>query len=289
MTAPTLVATNALGFVEHPGLDGNPYLIDADGHPYVPIGDGGVVLGIAVGDSVFAFDADHASPAVSLIHPEQAARHALTAFACLGNRVTVRTGAAAGAGGVVLGKRGEAGRVLAWFPPEVMQVLVPGDAMLVRAVGQGARLPAVLHDGGGQLLNIDPAVLPALGVEVGDAISVTVRGTVPSKLIGNGIGRPAHQWDLDLQVDSSNAETLGLGGLLLGDLVAVQDLDVRHNIGFRRGWVTIGAVVTTTSPRPGHGTGLMPFLCVPADSITVLIRPDGHTGVTAELLTGLAD
>ena len=287
MTAPTLVATNAVGFVEHPGLDGNPYLIDADGRPYVPIGEGGVALGISLGDSVFAFDADHASPAVSLIHPEQPARHALTAFACLGNRVTVRTGAAAGSAGVVLGKRGEAGRVLAWFPPEVTSALVPGDAMAVRAVGQGAQLPSVLHDAGGRLLNVDPALLPALGVDVGDTISVTVRGTVGSKLIGNGIGRPAHQWDLDLQVDSANAESLGLSGLVIGDLVAVENLDVRHNTGFRRGWVTVGVIVTTTSPRPGHGAGLMPILCVPAGSITVVVRPDGHTGVTADLLTGL--
>ena len=288
MTAPTLVATNALGIVEHPGLDGNPYLIDADGHPYVPIGDGGVALGLSLGDSVFAYDADHASPAASLIHPEQAARHALTAFACLGNPVTVRTGAAAGSSGVVLGKRGEAGRVLAWFPPEVMATLVPGDAMVVRALGQGARLPEAIHDLGGQLLNVDPALLPSIGVEIGDSISVTVRGTVGSKLIGNGIGRPAHQWDLDLQVDSGNAEVLGLSGLLIGDLVAVENLDVRHNTGFRRGWVTVGVVVTTTSPRPGHGAGLMPILCVPGGSITVVVRPDGHTGVTAELLAGLA-
>ena len=109
MNAPTLVATNVAGVVEHPGLDHNPYLIDADGHPYVPIGEGGVVLGISLGDSVFAFDTDHATAAVSLVHPEPAARYALTAFACLGNAVTVRSGDATGARGVVLGKRGEQG------------------------------------------------------------------------------------------------------------------------------------------------------------------------------------
>lgn len=286
-TVPALVATNAVGFVEHPGLDSNPYLIDADGRPYVPIGDGGVALGLSLGDSVFAFDTDHASPAVSLIHPEQPARHALTVFACLGNRVTIRTGAAAGSIGAVLGKRGESGRVLAWFPPEVMALVVPGDAMAVRARGQGARLPDAMHDLGGQLLNVDPALLPALGIHLGDSVSVTVRGRVPSKLIGNGIGRPAHQWDLDLQVDAGNAEGWGLTGLLIGDLVAVENLDVRHNIGFRRGWITVGVIVTTTSPRPGHGAGLMPILCVPAGSITVVARPDGYTGVTAELLAGL--
>ncbi|QNK82154.1 DUF4438 domain-containing protein [Nakamurella sp. PAMC28650] len=285
MNAPALLATNALGIVEHPGLDGNPYLTDADGRPYVPTGDGGVVLGLHLGDSVFGFDADHASPAVSLIHPEQAARHALTSFACLGNRVTVRTGAAAGAVGAVLGKRGEQGRVLAWFPQDVLAQMVPGDAMVVRAMGQGAGLPEPIAALGGQLLNVDPAVLPALPVMVGDdGINVVVRGRVPSKLIGNGIGRPAHQWDLDLQVDTITAALVGLEVLRLGDLVAVDNLDVRHNAGYRRGWVTVGVVVTTSSPRAGLGPGLMPMLCVPQQVIDVTAAPTDHVGVTAELL-----
>ena len=288
MSTPTLVSTNAAGFVEHPGLDGNPYLVDADGRPYVPIGDGGVVIGISLGDSVFAFDTDHGSPAVSLVHPNQAARHALTAFACLGNEVTVRSGAAAGAMGTVLGKRGEAGRVLAWFAPEVLELLVPGDAMAVRTHGQGARLPAPLAASGGQLLNVDPQLLPSIGVVVGEeSVQASVRGVVGSKIIGNGIGRPAHQWDLDLQVDADTAAGLGLEALAIGDLVAVDNLDVRHNVGYRSGWVTIGVAVTTTSPRPGHGVGLMPILSVPRAVLELDVRPDDHSGVTSELLASV--
>lgn len=287
MSTPTLVATNAAGFVEHPGLDSNPYLVDADGHPYVPIGDGGVVLGISLGDSVFAFDTDHGSPAVSLVHPDQGARHALTAFACLGNEVTVRSGAAAGARGTVLGKRGEAGRVLAWFAPEVLELLVPGDGMAVRTFGQGAQLPAPVAAAGGQLLNVDPHLLASIGVVVGeDAVRASVRGRVGSKNIGNGIGRPAHQWDVDLQVDTATAAGLGLEHLALGDLVAVDDLDVRHNVGYRSGWVTVGVAVTTTSPRPGHGVGLMPVLSVPQTVLELDVRPDDHVGVTSGLLAG---
>ncbi len=288
MSNPTLVSTNAAGFVEHPGLDSNPYLVDADGRPYVPIGDGGVVLGISLGDSVFAFDTDHGSPAVSLVHPDPAARHALTAFACLGNEVTVRSGAAAGATGVVLGKRGEAGRVLAWFAPEVLEVLVPGDAMAVRTHGQGARLPDGLAEAGGQLLNVDPRLLAALGISVAEtSVAASVRGVVGSKIVGNGIGRPAHQWDLDLQVDAGTAPALGLEHLAIGDLVAVDDLDVRHNVGYRSGWATVGVAVTTTSPRPGHGVGLMPILSVPRAVLELDVRGEDHAGVTSDLLAGL--
>ncbi|OFE14375.1 DUF4438 domain-containing protein [Humibacillus sp. DSM 29435] len=289
MNTPTLVATNVAGVVEHPGLDNNPYLIDVDGRPYVPIGDGGVVLGISLGDSVFAFDTDHASAAVSLVHSDPAARYALTAFACLGNAVTVRSGAAAGAGGVVLGKRGEQGRVLAWFPPETLATIVPGDAMSVRAYGQGAGLSGALAERGAELLNVDPGILPRLGVTIGDAqVSATVRGVVGSEVVGNGLGRPAHQWDLDLQVDASNADRLGLHRLAIGDLVAVADLDVRRNAGYRRGWVTLGVVVTTTSPRPGHGVGMMPIFSAPRATVELEVRPDDHVGVSASLLTELA-
>ena len=283
--APTTVAMNLAGVVEQPGLDSNPYLVDADGHPYLPIGDGGVVLGVEIGDSVFAFDAEHASPGVSVIHPDQPARHSLTAFACLGNRVTVRGGAAAGVYGVVLGKRGETGRVLAWFPPDIRSRLVPGDPVAVRGHGQGAQLPAALCAVGAQVLNVDPAVLDRLPIAIGDrSINVDVRGSVGSALIGNGIGRPAHQWDLDVQVDVCTAPALGLGGLVLGDLLAVRNIDVRHNAGFRRGWTTVGVVVTTTSPRPGHGVGLMPILCVPEEASTVRVRPDDHVGLTLDVL-----
>ncbi|MDN5764613.1 MAG: DUF4438 domain-containing protein [Humibacillus sp.] len=289
MNTPTLAASNLAGVVEHPGLDNNPYLVDVDGRPYVPVGDGGVVLGISLGDSVFAFDADHASAAVSLVHPDQAARYALTAFACLGNPVTVRSGAAGGATGVVLGKRGEQGRVLAWFPPETLATIVPGDAMSVRAFGQGAGLSVALTETGAELLNVDPGILPRLGVHLGDtSLSAAVRGIVGSELVGNGLGRPAHQWDLDLQVDVGNAGPLGLRGLAIGDLVAVADLDVRHNAGYRRGWVTLGVVVTTTSPRPGHGVGMMPMLSAPSTAVELDLRPDDHVGVSAKLLTELA-
>ena len=77
-------------------------------------------------------------------------------------------------------------------------------------------------------------MLAALGIMVvDDRVHVAVRAVVPSRLAGNGIGRPAHQWDVDLAFPAGDPV---LAALRLGDLVAVTDLDVRHNIGFRRGW-----------------------------------------------------
>lgn len=266
---------NLTGAVETPVMPSSPYLVDADGAPYVPIGGSGVVLGVRLGAGVFDHDTDHAAPGVTLEHRDQAARHALTAFACFGNEARVRTGAAAGERGTVLGKRGEEGRVIVVFPDEVLARLVPGDTVVVRGHGQGAVLAGAPEV---TLLNTDPEALALLPVEVaGGIVSARVRGVVPSEIVGNGIGRPAQLWDLDLQITAA-ADF----GLRLGDLIAVDDLDVRHNAGFRRGWRTVGLIVHGGSPLPGHGPGLMPMFCGPRDLLAVRVDGDQHLGVRAD-------
>jgi hypothetical protein len=287
---PRLVTVNLLGAVEHPALDGSPYRIDRDGCPYVPAGDGGIVLGLEFGDSAFALDADHAAPGACLVLADPAARHALTAYACVGNEVRVRTGEAAGARGVVLGKRGEEGRVVAGFAQPDLARMRPGDEVGVRARGQGWRPPGLPPEVA--VMNLDPGVLPLLpvtlpaaGAKTGSepaAVSVGVRVTVPSRLGGNGIGRPAAAWDLDLQLSPPGPD--GAGDVALGDLVAVSDLDVRYNMGYRRGWVTVGIVVHGASPLPGHGPGITPLLTGPATALRAQADPAGHVGLTAAAL-----
>jgi hypothetical protein len=283
MSTWTPVATNLGGVVETPELSSDPYRVDSDGHPYVPTGDGGIVVGVRLGDRVFATDADHAAPGACLVHPEQPARHALTSYACLGNPVTVRSGAAAGERGVVLGKRGELGRVIACFAPDILARLAPADVVVVRGFGQGTTLPG----GAGEhivMRNVSPDALGLLPIDVaGDAAHASVRASIPSHAIGNGIGRPVEQWDLDIQVDAEVAPSLGLAGLRLGDLVAVDDLDVRHNAGYRRGYRTVGIVVHGGSPQPGHGPGLMPILCGTAGKLAVRVDAD-HRGLTEDAL-----
>jgi hypothetical protein len=286
--AGVVVATNLGGVIESAELESSPHRIDLDGRPYVPTGDGGIVLGVRLGDSVFATDADHAAPGACLVHREQPARHALTSFACLGNPVTVRSGAAAGERGVVLGKRGELGRVIACFPQGVLAQLAPGDGVVVRGLGQGAQLPQRLHEQGLRMCNIAPDALPLLPIDVdGPSLSLSARARVPSHVVGNGVGRPVEQWDLDLQVDRRSAASVGLSELVLGDLVVVDDLDVRHNAGYRRGYCTVGLIVHGASPQPGHGPGLMPVFCGPADGFDVSVDADHH-GLTEEALLGSA-
>jgi hypothetical protein len=282
------VAVNLLGVVEHPELGGTPYRVDCDGRSYVPAGDGGIVLGPRLGESVFAWDADHAAPGACLVHPDQAARHALAAYSCIGNQIVVRTGHAAGARGAVLGQRGEQGRVIAWLAPDDLARLRPSDQVAVRACGQGWRPPGFPAEV--TLLNLDPAALAVLPITVEDAggtVTAGVRATVPSKLAGNGIGRPSVAWDLDLQLGVPFRPEDAGGDVLLGDLVAVSGLDARYNMGYRRGWVTVGVVVHGASPLPGHGPGITPVLSGPADALRV--RPDGaaHAGLTEAVIRQL--
>jgi hypothetical protein len=279
MTTPTVVTVNLAGFIETPSLGSNPYQVDADGRPYLPVGDGGIVLGVELGDSVFAAAGDHVAPGATLSHPDQAARHALTTFACAGNEVVLRGGAAAGAIGRVLGKRGEAGRVIVVFEPEVLARLAPGDPVMVRSHGQGARLSEALADAGATVLNIAPALLDRLGVRCAETMTVSVRAAVPSKLVGNGLGRPAQQWDLDLSVDTQTAGRWGLSTWRLGDLIAITDLDIRHNAGYRRGWTTVGITVHGGSPLPGHGPGVMPILSAPTSTFDLQVDGPAHVGV----------
>ncbi|MBH0008690.1 DUF4438 domain-containing protein [Salinibacterium sp. SWN1162] len=260
------ISNNLLGFVEHASLTPMvSYRVDRDGHPYVPIGDGGIVLGVHLGDSVFATDTDHAAAGVTLVHPDPGARLGLTSFACIGNRASVRSGAATGATGFVVAKRGEAGRVIVAFDDGVMAALLPGDQVVVHAVGQGSR-PESLH-ADIAMLNLSPGLFDRLPKIVVDGVTVfDVVGELPSKVCGNGIGRPAHQWDVDLAVVKTSSE-LGESGMRLGDLFVIRDLDVRHNMGYRRSWVTLGAIGHGGSPLPGHGPGFVPLLSGPAAAL----------------------
>lgn len=283
------VAVNLLGVVEHPAFGESPFRIDADGAPYIPVGDGGIVLNLQLGDSVFATGGDHAAPGACLVHPDQAARHALALHSCIGNSAEVRTGAAVGARGAVLGKRGENGRVIVGFRPDDLARMRPGDQVLVRSCGQGFRpewLPA-----GVAVMNLDPALLAALPVDQAAAgaagtdpvLQVGVRAVFPARLAGNGLGRPAAGWDLDLQLPAPGPDAAD-GDLLLGDLVAVSDIDGRYNLGYRRGWVTIGVVVHGPSPLPGHGPGITPILTGPAQVLRAVADSAGHVGLTRSML-----
>lgn len=296
---PGLISVNLAGVTEQASVGANPYRIDADGRPYVPSGDGGIALGVRLGDGVFDHVGDHLAPGACLTHPDQAAGHALVAQSCIGNVVTVRSGRASGEVGVVTGKRGEGGRVIVTFTQEVLSRLRPGDQVAVRGRGQG--MPDLVP--GVAVRNIDPFLLSLLPVTVaapgspgsagaggtaGAVVEAGVSAVLPSRVVGNGIGRPTPMWDLDLQLTQANAEQFGAAGLRLGDLVAITDIDARFNAGYRRGWISVGLVVHGSSPQPGHGPGVTVILSGPADAIVTHVDATSHRGLREETVLEVA-
>jgi hypothetical protein len=120
------------------------------------------------------------------------------------------------------------------------------------------------------------------------AMSVGVRAVVPSRVVGNGIGRPTPLWDLDLQIDQAHAAAYGVSALCLGDLVAITDIDARFNAGYRRGWMSIGVVVHGGSPQPGHGPGVTVILSGPGDALVARADGDGHRGLSEDAVLQVA-
>ena len=82
-------------------------VVAPDGRLRTLPGQGGVVVGIGPGDPAAGWAGDHVEPGISLGHPEEAANRALQVLSCVGNRVTMLDGPAAGAVGVVVGKHGQ--------------------------------------------------------------------------------------------------------------------------------------------------------------------------------------
>lgn len=275
------VVVNLDAVVDQGEVGDTPYRIDRDGRPYVPVGDGGIVRGVRLGDLACDLLGDHVAPGACLVHPLTEARHALAAQACLGNEVCLMSGAAAGSVGRVLGQRGGGERVIAVFAPEVLDVVRPGDRVRVTTRGQGLASPVA----GLTQLNLDPAAVTALPVSHGDdRLGVSVRGVVPSRAVGNGVGRPMASWDVDLQLDDRDPLR---ATLRLGDLIAITDLDARWNSGYRRGVTSVGLVVHGDSPLPGHGPGVTVLWSGPSTAFDLSVDGETHVGLTDQALLSM--
>jgi hypothetical protein len=214
------------------------------------------------GEIACGWEADHVEPGVSVENKEndarsgQAANTAFNVLSCVGNQATVVSGEAKGAKGVVTGKHGGIEHVLVDFPVEVLEKLVLGDRILVKAYGTGLKL---LDFQTIKVLNIDPSLLEAWNPQLnGEKLEVAVTHIVPAAIMGSGLGaNQVNSGDYDIQLfDSTIVAQYGLESLRLGDLVAIIDAD--HSFGriYRQGAVSVGVVVHTDCVTAGHGPGV---------------------------------
>ena len=268
--AEKLIKLSVMGEIASPTIR-SIYNVSATGKPLVLPGVGGITYNLRVGDPACGWEADHVEPGVSVENKEndarsgQAANTALNVLSCVGNGAIVVNGDAKGAEGTVTGKHGGIEHVLVDFPSGVLEKLVPGDRILVKAFGVGLKLvdfPEI------KVLNMDPTLLDAWNIEPrGDKLEVPVTHVVPAAIMGSGLGaNQVNSGDYDIQLfDKALVEQYGLESLRIGDLVAIIDAD--HSFGriYRQGAVSVGVVIHTNCVTAGHGPGVT----------TLMTSPDG--------------
>ncbi|MDR2699434.1 MAG: DUF4438 domain-containing protein [Nitrososphaerota archaeon] len=256
-----LVKISVMGEVASPTIK-NVYNISATGSPCILPGVGGIVYNLRVGDFACGWEADHVEPGVSSVNKENDARSGSAAntaynlFSCVGNQAIVVSGDAKGEIGTVTGKHGGIEHVLIDFKPEVLEKLLIGDHIQIKAYGTGLKL---LDFPGIKIVNMDPYLLDALNPHVtGDKLEVPVAHIIPASIMGSGLGaNQVNSGDYDIQLfDDSIVKQFGLDNLRLGDIVAIMDAD--HSFGriYRQGAISIGVVVHTNCVTAGHGPGV---------------------------------
>ncbi len=252
------------------------YEVSFEGEPQILPSVGGITPNVRVGDSAFAFRADHVEPGVTIRHPDDRQNASLNVMSCVGNEAVVVSGDAKGAKGRVTGKHGGVEHVMVDFPPEVMLKMTIGDKVQVWGCGLGMRL---LDAPNVKVFNADPDLLDECGAEVRDGrVQISVSRTVPAAVMGSGLGRPTVvRGDYDIQTfDDAMAAEHGLRELRLGDLVAIIDADNSFGRIYRTGAVSVGVVVHGRSFVSGHGPGVTTLLTSASGAIDVTIDRDAN-------------
>ncbi len=268
-----LVAVSVSGAIAHPGFAGlpaEPYRLAANGTPFLLPTYGGIVYNVSVGDSAFGWAADCIHPGVSIRQTDDLKNRGLNVFACIGNRAKVMTGQAQGTVGVVTGKSGRfSEQVIIHIPKAARERMAVGDQIIIRSEGIGMVLPDHSEI---VLKGIAPNLLAALSLRETCALEVGVVARIPAHLVGAGLGLTSEGGSLHMQsTDRAELARLGLDGLRLGDLVALEDTDSRYNHGYLRGAMSIGVVCATDGPRAGYGPGIAVLMTAPAGQLGAFI------------------
>ena len=287
-----LVKISVVGEVASPVYGKGIYKISAQGTPVVLPGAGGITYNIRVGDLACGWEADHVEPGVSLENKENDSRFgrgANTAFnvlSCVGNKATVVTGDAKGAQGVVTGKHGGIEHVLVDFQPAVLEKLMLGDKVLVKAFGLGLKLldfPDI------KVMNMDPRFLKALNPNPdGEKLEISVTHVIPAETMGSGLGmNQTYSGDYDIQLfDEKVRKQFGLDDLRLGDVVAIKDADHSYGRIYKQGATSIGIVVHTNCVSSGHGPGVTTLFTSSIGKITPKIDSKANIALILGLKTG---
>jgi hypothetical protein len=280
--ADRLVMLSVTGQVSSPVMAAGGYRIAGNtGAPVILPGVGGITYNIRVGDPACGWVADHVEPGVSIKNPSpsegnRSANNALNILAAIGNDAIVISGDAKGARGTVTGKHGGIEHVLVDFDARAIEKLAIGDHVLVRALGTGLSIEGFEHI---KVMNIDPRLLGKMGLKAaGNKIEVPVAAVIPAGLMGSGIGKShAYSGDYDIQLlDKKTIDKLGIGGIRLGDIVAIKDADHTFGRMYRKGSITVGVVVHSDCVISGHGPGVTTVMTSSGGRIVPHVDPGAN-------------
>jgi hypothetical protein len=283
-----LIKISVMGEIASPTIR-SVYNVSATGQPLVLPGVGGITYNLRVGDPACGWEADHVEPGVSVENKEndarsgQAANTALNVLSCVGNDAIVVNGDGKGARGVVTGKHGGIEHVLIDFPSSILDKLVLGDKIQVKAFGTGLKLvdfPQI------KVFNMDPTLLEAWDPQPKeDKLIVPVTHVVPAAVMGSGLGaNQVNSGDYDIQLfDKAIFDQYGLESLRIGDLVAIVDAD--HSFGriYRQGAVSVGIVIHSNCVTAGHGPGVTTLMTSPEGKILPLINREANVASLLKL------
>ena len=257
-----IVKISVIGEIASP-VKRSPYRITHDGRVVALPGTGGITYNLRVGDLATGWKADHVEPGVSIENKENDARfktlanNGLNILACVGNEATVvGRSDAKGEKGTVVGKHGGIEHVMVDFSEEVMEKLVIGDKMQIKAFGQGLELldyPDI------RVMNIDPGFVNKINFgEKNGKLAIPVTHKVPAKIMGSGLGADqVYSGDYDIQLfDEGTNKEYGLDNLRFGDLVAIMDTDHSYGRVYLKDAVSVGIVVHSDCVISGHGPGV---------------------------------
>lgn len=258
---------------------GRDWQIAHDGKPFIAYSTGGITYNIKVGDSAYGWKCDHVEPGVSSIAGGGGTKQPNRAWnihACIGNRVTVVSGDAKGATGIVTGKHGGVEHVMIDFADEVLDQLTYDDKLMIRGCGQGLELedfPTV------HCYNMDPDLVSKLRIiESDQKLHVPVAARVPAFLMGSGLGKTT-PFTGDYDIQTSEFDVLrehGLIELKLGDLVAIIDHQAGHGWSYKKGAVVIGVVIHGDSYKAGHGPGVATLMTCTDGTIVTEVDPESN-------------
>lgn len=280
--ADRLVTQSVIGEITSPLGGINPYRINPEGHADIYPGVGGITYNLRIGDPACGLFADHVEPGVSLsnftmFQGQPGPNRALNLFSCVGNPARVVTGEAKGKTGRVTGKHGGIDHVLLDFEPEVLEELVIGDKIQIKACGCGlqfADFPGL------KVLNLAPELVAAMDLKPlpDGRLEVPVTHQVPARIMGSGIGSPqSNSGDYDIQLfDRPTVEEFGLADLKLGDFVAIMDAEASYGRIYRTGSIVIGLVVHSDCVLAGHGPGAMVVMSARADLLAPRLDPQAN-------------